>query len=82
MWYNPGISKDASSDAFLKQWATDYGIPLKNLEVLNDDERNAAFEALRSLACWYSAPAVADYDNFYWMEDEGYKDSDNGKRPT
>jgi hypothetical protein len=76
MWYNPGIPKDSAPDAFLKQWAIDYRIPLKNLEVLNQEERAAAYEALRSLAYWFSATIVPDYDNFYWMEDEGYSDSD------
>lgn len=77
MWYNPGISKDSTPEEFLKKWAVDHRIPIKNLALLTEEERDAAYEALRSLAVWYATPIEADFDNPYWMEDEGYRDSDD-----
>jgi hypothetical protein len=77
MWYNPGIPVDSEPDEYLKKWASDYKIPIENLVLLNQEERDSACEALRSLAVWYSTPIEKDDDNPYWMEDEGYKESDD-----
>ena len=77
MWYNPGIPNDSTPEEFLRKWALDNKMSVTALDLLSDEDRREVCSALRSLAIWYSSPIEADHDNPYWMEDEGYNDSDD-----
>ncbi|GDX11553.1 hypothetical protein LBMAG57_33250 [Verrucomicrobiota bacterium] len=74
-FYHPSSRHRTDSD-LIEAWGRDYGLTLLEVMNLSAGERREALEALRSLAIWWSEPVEKEPDNPYWMEDEGYIDSD------
>lgn len=79
-WYMPRLGADASDDDLLLDWSEDWRLSGIELMELKPEEIEAAQEALRSLAVWWSESITGDRDNFYWYEDDGYRDAEDDTR--
>lgn len=79
-WYMPRLGADASDDDLLLDWSEDWRLSGIELMELKPEELEAAQEALRSLAVWWSESITGDRDNFYWYEDDGYRDAEDDTR--